>query len=247
MNMYIPTEEDRKRFRDIELCVVTPSSDYNVSVRFSRALANMVAYSWLNGLRISTVGGTERTVVDWARNDIAKKVLAGRNEYTGGAFTHMLWIDDDQVFNPDMAVALARHDVDMVSGLYFGRTAPHHPVAYIKDDSKDPYKHFPLTDVPATLFEIDAAGFGAMFMRVDVFKRVPEPWFTLDWRAGEDIAFCVEARKHGVKMFCDGTYRLGHIGDPQIVTEETYETYRKQHPELMEGKVRVGLAKRSVA
>jgi len=70
---------------------------------------------------------------------------------------------------------------------------------------------------------------------------VPEPWFTLDWNAGEDISFCVRAKENGVHVWLDGSYELGHIGPPQIVTRETYKQYLDEHKDEFADRVRVQL------
>lgn len=235
--MYKPTERDKERYNGMSVCILTPCGGYNVSVKWAQNVANMVAYSWLNGLRVYQMGITERMVVDWARNDLARKAREHANEYTGKSFTHLLWLDDDHVFNPDLACWLAREDRDMVSALYYGRTPPHYPVVYIhaKDDDKE-FKHYPIVEVPDNLFECDAVGFGALLMKRDVLDRVPEPWFTIDWKAGEDIAFCKKAKDHGIGIYCDGRYKLGHIGVPPVITEKTYKQAQKDRPDIFNDK-----------
>ncbi len=240
--MFKPTKKDKKRFEKMSVCILTPCGGYDMSGQFAQDVVNMVAYSWMNGLKVYQMGITQRMVVDWARNDLARKAKEHVCEYTGEKFTHLLWLDDDHVFNPDLALWLAREDYSMVSALYFGRTSPHYPVVYVKDQDGDKYKHFPLVDVPDSLFECDAVGFGALLMRRDVLDKVPEPWFTLDWQAGEDIAFCVKVKEFGVKIHCDGRYKLGHIGPPPIVTESTYQAAKLEHPEIFESeKIKVRL------
>lgn len=222
--LYEPDKRAKKKYKDYSILILTPCGGYDVKAKFAKCLANMISYSWMHGLKIHQMGMTERMVIHWARNDLAKQAKGKLNEYTGKPFTHILWLDDDHVFNPDMALYLANNgDKDVVSALYYGRTKPL-PVVYVKDDTPDKYKHYPLIEVPRSLIEVDAIGFGACLMRADVLEKVPEPWFDFN-RAGEDIYFCVHAKEAGVKIYCDGSYILGHIGDPQIVTEKTYKHF----------------------
>lgn len=238
--LYSPPRAATQAWADYQLAILTPCKDYEVAARFAKSVANLIAYSWMQGLKVYAMGVTERMVVHWGRNDLVRTALRQQNEYTGEPFTHFLWLDDDSVFNPDLAVYLAHHgDLDIVSALYFGR-GPHLPVVYVKDGSADPYKHYPLVEVPAKLCEVDAVGLGACLMQRQVFERLPEPWFAFNG-AGEDIYFCVSARAAGLRIFCDGSYRLGHIGPPQIVTEATYRAYMDAHQERYADKIRVGL------
>jgi hypothetical protein len=238
---YSPSEKDRELFKGMSVVILTPCGAYDNSVKFTKSLANMISYSWMHGLRIYQMGITERMVVDWARNELARTAKDHINEYTGKKFTHILWMDDDHVFNPDLACVLARHDREMVSALYYARIGKTLPVVYVKDETGDDYKHFPLVQAPNCLFECDAVGFGAMLMRRDVLDRVPQPWFTIDWRAGEDIAFCVHAKRHGVKIWCDGQYKLGHIGVPKVVGHKDHVQYMKEHGEEFADKVKIQL------
>lgn len=240
--LYSPTQEDKKLYQGMSVCILTPCGGYENSVKFTKSVTNMVAYSWMHGLRVFQMGLTERMVVDWARNELARLAKDKINEYAGEKFTHLLWLDDDQVFEADLACVLARHDKDMIGALYFARVGKTLPVVYVKDDDgEDEYKHFPLIEAPNCLFECDAIGFGAMLMRRDVLDRVPQPWFTIDYRAGEDIAFCVKAKKHGVKVFCDGQLKMGHIGVPKVVGYQDYLRYMKENQAEFSDRVKVKL------
>ena len=168
----------------MRVVILTPIQMYPEPI-FLKSIVNMVAYSWAHGLRVEELGFTERMVVDWARNSLAEAALDKDCEYSEGKYTHFLWLDADHAFNPDMLCVLAAHNVDMVSALYYGRGEDDHlPVVYVKDNTPDKYKHFPLVQVPDTLIEVDAVGFGAMLMKREVLEKTPKPWFTVDWRAG---------------------------------------------------------------
>jgi len=235
---YEPNKQDKKKYQDYSIVILTPCGDYKLHAKFAKSVANMIAYSWMHGLKIYQMGITERMVVHWARNDLARTAKDKLDEYTGKKYTHILWLDDDHVFNPDLAVYLAANgELDMVSALYYGREKPL-PVVYVKDDTDDKYRHFPLVYVPPNLIEVDAVGMGACLMRRDVLDRVPEPWFTFN-SAGEDIYFCVHAKEAGIKIYCDGSYGLGHIGPPQIVTKETHENYMNENKAIYQDKIKV--------
>lgn len=239
--IYKPTPEDRAKYSEMSVVIVTPCGGYQNAFKFTKSLANLVSYSWAHGLKVGAFGGTERMVIHWARNDLARQARDLVRE-NGEKYTHILWLDDDHAFNPDLLCYLARNgDKDVVSALYYGRTKPL-PVAYVKDTNDDKYKHFPLIWPPSTLCEVDAVGFGACLMRRDVLDRIPEPYFTfINSGVGEDIYFCVHAKEHGVKIWLEGSYELGHIGDPEIVRRPQYESYVKEHEEEFGPKIKVAL------
>jgi len=234
--------EHRELFGRMSVLVLSPIADYSVNNQFAKSLVNMVAYSWMEGLKVFCWAHTERTVVDWARNSLGRYVRDHECEYTEEHYTHCLWLDSDQTFNPDMLCRLASHDKDMVSALYFARGPKPMPIAYVKPvkektvdlEDSDSYKHSQILEVPPALMEIDAAGFGGLLMKREIFVKVPEPWFTIDFRAGEDVAFCVKAKTYGYRIWLDGRYHMGHIDAPQVVTTDDYRAYREAHPEEFE-------------
>lgn len=237
--LFEPDKKQRKAWKDYSICILTPCKDFYTASKFARSVSNMIAYSWMNDLKIHLFGMTERMVVHWARNALARQAKDKLSEFTGKKFTHLLWLDDDHVFNPDLACWLAQYgDRDMVSALYYMRAGEPFPVVYTRQeaDEKDLYKHNPIVITPNTIFECDAVGFGSLLMRRDVLDRVPEPWFNFT-DAGEDIAFCVQAKKHGIKIYCDPQYKLGHIGDPVIITEETNRQYMANNQDRL-GQIR---------
>lgn len=151
----------------------------------------------------------------------------------------VLWLDSDMVFPPDllerMAAVMDEHSLDFLTGLYFRRTAPFTPVLYDKletvDGKLDAVK---TTSVPDGLFEVAGCGFGAVLMRTEVLMatcldagQMFEPMPGI----GEDLAFCLRARKVGYKIICDPSITLGHVGH-QVITRgfwEAYEAGRQEH------------------
>lgn len=228
--------KDRAQFGRMRVCILSPI--IHVEPKWVQSMVNMVAYSYEQGLKVDQMGLTERMVVHWARNELAKAAL------DKGVHTHFLWLDSDHVFNPDLACQLARHfalpEVDAVSALYFSRTEPYMPVAYVKDETEDIYKHYPLLEAPNNLCEVDAVGFGAIMTKREIFEQMEYPWFGFR-DAGEDIAFCVKAKQKGFRLFLDGQYKLGHFGDKQIITAQTYEAFRLANPERFGEKIKIAL------
>lgn len=241
--MYKPSQVEKKQFAKMRLCIISPIM--YPEPRWIKSMANMISYSWMNGLKIFEMGMCERMVVDWARNSLADSAFHKKSDYDGKHYTHFLWLDADHVFNPDLGICLARHfmkkEVDGVSALYYGRDGKPLPVCYVKADGEDEYKHYPIVIVPPTLIEVDAFGFGACMMKRSIFGTVPKPWFTVDWRAGEDIAFCKKAKQLGIRWFVDGAYKLGHIGEAHVIAGADYDKHMEENKELYADRVKINL------
>jgi len=234
-------DKETEYFKTMRVVLLMPVAE-RPEAKCMKSVADMVAYSWHKGLKVFEMGMTERTVVDWARNQLAREAIQRQDPLEGKQYTHFLWVDSDMVFEPDMLCQLARHQVDMVSVVYYCRSGPSLPLIYvklndekIKDEPNYKYMMNMLVDIPPMLVKVDAFGFGGCLIHRRVFEQTPEPWFTIDYRAGEDIAFCVKVKEYGFQPMCDGAYTVGHQGLPQIVgkkdhvkwKEENQETYMK--------------------
>ena len=129
--------------------------------------------------------------------------------------THILFLDDDMAFKPDLLTRLLAHDKDIVSGLYLMRNYPHLPVMFDEafDDGKCKFAF--LNKGKQGLVEVVNIGLGACLIKTDVFRNMEEPWITLGecekdhWC--DDIAFFNRARKAGYKMYVDLEAPCGHF------------------------------------
>lgn len=141
----------------------------------------------------------------------------------------LFMVDDDMVGTQPCFELLYRHKVDICAALAFSRYPPHKPVIYRLNSGYDHFQHkpyyinYPVYDYPKDqLVECDAVGFGAVLIRTEILKALPKPWFMVTSGAGEDIHFCHSAVKAGFKCYMDTSVKLGHLGLPQVVTEETF-------------------------
>jgi hypothetical protein len=225
------TKEEREYFKTRKIVLLVPIAE-RPEAKFFKSTVDMVAFSWANGLQIHEVGITERTVVDWARNQLAREAVLRESPLDGKLYTDFLWLDSDVVFNPDLACQLVRHKVDMVSVVYHCRSGAPLPLIYVRKAGDDEgYLHHNLLDIPKMLCKVDAFGFGGCLISRKVFEQTPEPWFTIDYRSGEDIAFCKRARDFGFQAWVDGEYSIGHIGNPPVVSGPDYEKWKQDNQE----------------
>lgn len=157
-----------------------------------------------------------------SRNKLATQAIKAGCDY-------VMWFDSDMIFPVDTLQRLAKHmeDKDIVSGLYFRRQPPFTPVLFKKlngeDGSWEGYE-----DYPQELFELDGIGFGCVMVKTEVLVDMAfqeHNWFQPLANFGEDLSFCLRAKKLGYKVWCDPTIKCGHIGH-LIVNEDVYKTMR---------------------
>lgn len=178
-------------------------------------------------------GLTSSSLVYDARNTLARQAI-------DEGYDRILWLDSDMDFQPDLMQRLSAdldEGRDFVCGLYFKRKAPILPVCYknvgfFNDDAGKStpvavcYEDYPRDQV----FEVNGCGFGAVMHTVDILKKAVETFglpFSPVLGFGEDLSFCMRLTKLGVKMYCDSSIKVGHIGWGPI-TEDTYLATRNE-------------------
>lgn len=157
------------------------------------------------------------TMIDTSRNNLVQESL------TDLSYTHLLMIDDDMTFEPDFALRLLKHDVDIVGGLAFKRRPTYQPCVY--KQNKNNKKYFPI--LPEVFQEVDIVGTGGILMKIEVFRKMKFPWFFTDYDKdgthwSVDFRFCQQAKKNGYKIFVDPKAEMGHIGDSEEVNKNTF-------------------------
>lgn len=163
-----------------------------------------------------------------SRNDLALMALNENTDY-------VLWLDSDMIFPPetlkDMLESIEGRD--MLAGLCHMRVPPYTPVLYKKlrmGLTPDENESEVLEDLPeGGPFEVEGCGFGCVLIRTGVIRDVflhyrdifgPLPGY------GEDVSFCLRARKLGYRIWCDPRIRIGHKGSLTINTG-TYLAWKK--------------------
>jgi hypothetical protein len=148
-----------------------------------------------------------------ARNAIAKMALEN-------GFLHLMFLDSDMRVPPKTIFRLLDHKVPIVGGYFVSRNKPHFPCFFEYDEEQDACR--PIYKFNQGLQRGDAIGMAATIIDVKVIealhedkkKRGVNPWeFFYRVRFGEDVTFCLDARKLGFKTFSDTDLEILHITD----------------------------------
>lgn len=194
------------------------------------------------------------TRTDQNRNTILKEALAD------GTVDYILWLDSDMLYPAQIVERYfdtlnLKSDgknltIDVIGCLYFKRSYPYDPIAYVKnlDDNRDikPYRTvLPSTIREDTVMEVEGIGYGGMMVNMRVYNKLGEnKWtrygenFHLPFDAPEhlthDLMFCRDVRNAGMSVKLHGGVRPGHfclhpvtIEDWRKATVETFEFKRK--------------------
>ncbi len=176
-----------------------------------------------------------RLLTAFAREKLVEEALNAGMDY-------ILMYDDDMLLPIDMVERMIddfekNPEIDILAPLAHMRNAPHYAVIYTTTEGYDEKNHQPyftnqfVKNYPKdTLTECDAVGFGAVMIDMDVVKKMTAPYFFSTTGTGEDIYFCMKARKEAdARIFMDTRIKLGHLSSPKIIDEEYYLNWIKEN------------------
>lgn len=163
--------------------------------------------------------------MDDLRNNLVDKALEI------GA-THLIMMDVDQVYHPQTIMRLLSHRLPVVGALVHRRYVPFDSLmlkATIIDEKRNGYVSIDEWK-EGELVECDATGGGCLMFNMDVFRKIPRPWFKASLNPdgsvlGEDIFFCQELKAAGYRIFVDTSVPAGHLTN-LIVNTATNRLYR---------------------
>lgn len=150
--------------------------------------------------------------IDRQRNDMVTAALRdGADRVFFNDSDQLVYVDD----HVDLAALL---DVGpLVGAAYVSRQRP--PVYVMRlPDGKGGSREVEAAEMCTKLepFPVYWIGTGALWVRAEVFKKIPFPWFMSGYRAdgyyiGEDIQFCEAARAAGITPLCQPAITTGHL------------------------------------
>jgi len=194
---------------------------------FWSSLQNLQIFSASKGIATHRISKGGCYIHD-NRNRIVEQVLKDPDLKDA---SHILWLDTDMYFQPDLLVRLLRHNKSIVVTNAYRKGPPYAPVVTEMQDGFVTYVH-QNPEENGEFREVDASGLAACLISRKVFEKVPFPWFHTTYvdpspkinpevakttmgklHLGEDTFFYRKAKKHGYKVYCDFSIKVGHIGD----------------------------------
>ena len=196
----------------MRLMVAVPTTDY-VHAEFMKCLVGLTKKLASDGVDFEEqiIGGT---LIYWARNRIAHRAIEG-------GFTHVLWLDSDMTFKPDIVDDLLWCGKDMVCGAFVSRRPPYGPCVYTSIE--DPANMTKVEDFGTEPFRVDGCGFAMVLTSVSLLKAVMDRFdtcFMPTEQYGEDMAFCDRVKQIGGEIWCEPTVRPGHIAHVPVYAGE---------------------------
>lgn len=139
------------------------------------SLAAMVQCSRENGAIVYSGPPVQSSVVHWSRNWLLSEQLK-----SGKPWTHVLFIDDDIVVEPEALVKLLSHKKDIIAGLCTRRNDP--PVPNIRFYDKVEGNTRQIWEWPENeLIEVDSVGTGLMLLSKHAVEQTAQVYFDCEW------------------------------------------------------------------
>ena len=202
----------RKRARLGKLAIGFPLVDPTVPVSFFTSFACMDKPSEYTLLLPQFPHGPWTGSIADARNSLVKQAQMEGAE-------RLLMLDTDQIYPPGTLTRLLSHKKEVCGVRVHRRWMPFDPIFFRGSLGK--YKSVPDDEAfSGKLIEVDATGTGCLLFDMEVFDRVPDPWFQFYHHegkpVGEDIFFCHQARDVGIKIYIDTSIEVGHLTTMEV-------------------------------
>jgi len=171
------------------------------------------------------------SMVNFARcKCLGANVLRGPNQKPWDGklqYDYQLWIDNDIVFNTEGFFRLVAMDRDIAAGWYATEDGSTTSVAhwleeedFAKNGGVMNHETVETMSRRKKPFTVDYTGFGWVLIKNGVFENLEYPWFAPQMQVfesgnvqdmcGEDVSFCLDAKKKGFEVWCDPKIRVGH-------------------------------------
>lgn len=169
-----------------------------------------------------------RMSIDRMRNMTAKVALQVNADY-------ILFLDDDVITPPNLGL---QHLLDCEADIAAGRVCVRGwPFDYMTFNAteEDPDGMYIAHELPKNgIVDCNAVGFSFALIKVDLIRRMEEPWFVTGTNNTEDIYFCKRARTLDpnikIKTNCD--CQCGHILWPEVLSEHNRDAFKKYMVEM---------------
>lgn len=204
---------DAKSYRNLSTVLVVPTRG-TIPSRVVQCWMNLMMPMNQRVMRMFVIG----LEVGEAYNSAVASILAHPELST---WKYMVTLEDDNMPPPDGLLNLYKgmDQYDVVGGLYWTKGEGGQPMIYGNP------KEFPKNFIPQVpqevegLQECNGLGMGFNIFKIDIFKKIPGPWFKTvqQYTPGQgasmytqDLWFYQEAAKYGFRFACDTRVKVGH-------------------------------------
>lgn len=144
--------------------------------------------------------------------------------FNGNEYTHILWLDDDVLFNTSDVEKLFDADKDVVSGLYLMSDRENYAVVekwdenYFNQNGSFEFLDKKTLAKKEDLFKVSYVGFGFLLIKRGIFEQFEYPWFDpryLQIKSStdfcmEDVSFCLKCKDKDIPIYVHPEVKVIH-------------------------------------
>lgn len=195
--------------------VAVPSGD-TWKADTAMAMIQMMLVTTVQSSVTVSINNFHSSILPVARDELVKRAM-------GWGATHILFIDSDMIFPPEVVIRLLSHEKEVVAANCVTKRLPAHTTARLKSEDKIGgeevfYQTWNEGDLHTQ--EVWRVGTGVMLIDMKVFEKLPRPWFPINWDEelgvyrGEDWGFCEKCEKAGIPLNIDIplSFMIKHTG-----------------------------------
>ena len=210
--------------QNLLVAALIPSSD-TWKAKMGMSVVGMTAYFyctpvWKGCPQALMFKNKRGSILPQLRQQMVKEVLEQ-------GVTHILFIDSDQCFDPDILHRLLAWEKPIVACNVATKSFPTHPTARLEG-----HQVVYTTPTSPACKPVWRVGCGIMLVEAWVFSRLEKPWFDLTWLPevedfqGEDWYFCQKAQAAGIEVCVDhrASIAVGHVGDYVYTHKDVWES-----------------------
>jgi hypothetical protein len=225
-----------------DIYTLTPEKEYKVLIGVMTRTNYVHAYFAFSFAGVYATTPVFKSLLHIPRGHVAESRNAVVEEAIKKGYTHVCFIDDDMTFDSDTLTKLLLHEVDFCTGIAFQRNEPY-MICIFRADHENKVM-YPVEAIDIGVVPIDACGGYFLLADIDVFKKVPKPWFkygdtalgyndkkedgTIGEGIGEDVYFGLKATLNGFKGYADSDLEIKHIGYEKMVGKDTFWDFKKE-------------------
>lgn len=196
----------------MKLLVAVPTMDM-VPVEFLTSLCGLMGKLKGDGVdcELKIENGT---LVYYAREALARYAILKK-------FSHVLWLDSDMVFSPEIVEDLMFSGHTFVTGIAHSRRPPYSSCIFT--EIYPGVQKWQGSEYPTNTFQIAACGLACALTDVEILRAINDKFplmFMPTDTYGEDVAFCWRATQCGFKIYAEPGVRVGHVGKTVIYPED---------------------------
>jgi hypothetical protein len=200
---------------EIKLSIGIPTTGL-VSMGFAYSLTGMISYTAANAVKTLPEASIQiKLDVVQSSNWITNREKLCRHAVDND-MTHLLFLDDDMVFDPQvLEIMLGRRQSIVCTNYLMKKEEPEFVAVSLDGKSREK-----TTEKSTGIQPIAYSGFGVSLFDVEVFKKVPQPWFAPEFvperseYTTEDNPFYRKAREAGFTVYLDhdASKLVSHVG-----------------------------------